>query len=109
MLGNDIDTVSWPACGEIDIMEFVGSTPTKVYATIHGPAYNGGGGLGAWHLYSPGFTNDWHAYTLEWEPNIVRWYFDGAMFELRTIDDLNGRTWVFSHAFFILLYDSQYG
>jgi beta-glucanase (GH16 family) len=38
MLGNDIDAVSWPACGEIDIMEFVGSTPTKVYSKFTGLA-----------------------------------------------------------------------
>lgn len=103
MLGDDITTVNWPNCGEVDIMEFVGSTPTKTYGTIHGPGYNGGGGLGAWHDYPAGFTNDFHTYAIEWEPNVFRWYFDGQMYQTRTVDDLAGRQWVFAHNFFILL------
>ena len=35
MLGTDITKVDWPKCGEIDIMEFVGHTPTKIWATFH--------------------------------------------------------------------------
>ncbi len=104
MLGSDIgEGRNWPDCGELDIMEFVGSTPTKVYGTIHGPAYNGGGGIGAWHNNPEGFNNDFHTYSVEWEPNVVRWYFDGQLFQQRTPDDLFGRTWVFDHDAFIIL------
>lgn len=103
MLGENINSVSWPNCGEVDIMEFVGQTPTKVYGTIHGPGYNGAGGLGAWHEYPAGFSDSFHTYAIEWEPNVIRWYFDGQLFQTRTIDDLNGRQWVFDHNFFLLL------
>ena len=41
MLGADIDAVGWPACGEIDVMEYVGSRPTAVHATVHGPGHAG--------------------------------------------------------------------
>ena len=47
MLGADIDTVSWPASGEIDIMEFVGRWPNEVLGTLHGPGYSGGSGITA--------------------------------------------------------------
>ncbi|MBN1936065.1 MAG: glycoside hydrolase family 16 protein [Anaerolineae bacterium] len=40
MLGTNIDTVGWPACGEIDIMENVGFDPNRVYGSIHTSAYN---------------------------------------------------------------------
>ena len=103
MLGSDIGTNGWPKCGETDIMEFVGSTPTKIYGTIHGPEYNGAGGIGGWHDNQAGFTNDFHTYSVEWEPNVIRWYFDGRLFEQRTTDDLFGGTWVFNHNNFILL------
>lgn len=103
MLGDNISSVSWPDCGEVDIMEYVGQTPTKVYGTIHGPGYNGAGGLGAWHEYPAGFSDSFHTYAIEWEPNVIRWYFDGQLFQTRTIDDLNGRQWVFDHNFFLLL------
>ncbi len=35
MLANRSDTLHWPMCGEIDIMEHVGKEPQNVYATIH--------------------------------------------------------------------------
>jgi beta-glucanase (GH16 family) len=103
MLGSDIGTNQWPNCGETDIMEFVGSTPTKVYGTIHGPGYNGAGGIGGWHDNPSGFADAFHTYSIEWEPNVIRWYFDGQLYEQRTNDDLFGRTWVFNHNNFILL------
>jgi beta-glucanase (GH16 family) len=37
MLGDNITTVNWPACGEIDIMENVGFTPGVAYGSLHGP------------------------------------------------------------------------
>ncbi|MCD1257275.1 family 16 glycosylhydrolase [Paenibacillus athensensis] len=103
MLGDDITTVGWPNSGEVDIMEFVGSTPNNVYGTIHGPGYNGAGGIGTSYTYGSGFSNDFHTYGIEWEPNVIRWYFDGQLYQTRTLDDLSGRTWVFDHNFFILL------
>ncbi len=35
MLGDNIRKIGWPACGEIDIMEFVGHTPNKMHGTVH--------------------------------------------------------------------------
>jgi beta-glucanase (GH16 family) len=35
MMGTDINTVDWPACGEIDIMEYLGRTPGVIYGTFH--------------------------------------------------------------------------
>jgi beta-glucanase (GH16 family) len=35
MMGNDIKKVDWPACGEIDIMEYLGRTPGVIYGTFH--------------------------------------------------------------------------
>src|SRR5216684_3142847 len=36
MLGDDIDKVGWPACGEIDIMENIGKEPAMIHGSIHG-------------------------------------------------------------------------
>lgn len=35
MLGENIDSKGWPACGEIDIMEMVGHQPATTHATVH--------------------------------------------------------------------------
>jgi beta-glucanase (GH16 family) len=37
MLGDNIDTVRWPTCGEIDVMEEWGTDPTTVRGSLHGP------------------------------------------------------------------------
>ena len=46
MLGNNIFRKAWPTAGEIDIMEHIGREPNTVYATVHGPGYSGGNGIG---------------------------------------------------------------
>ena len=40
MLGTNIDRKGWPACGEIDIMEYVGFDPAHVHGTVHTRKYN---------------------------------------------------------------------
>ena len=45
MLGNDIDVVSWPQCGEIDIFENFGRSPSAIGGAVHGPGYNGGNAI----------------------------------------------------------------
>ena len=46
LLGNDIDAVGWPQCGEIDIMENRGQEPTLINGTLHGPGYSAGESVG---------------------------------------------------------------
>jgi beta-glucanase (GH16 family) len=85
MLGNNIGTVDWPDCGEIDIMENVGKEPDKVHGTIHGPGYWGGNGLGgSYTLPSGKFADDFHVFAVEWEPSAIRFFVDGHLYETRT-------------------------
>lgn len=106
MLGDNIDTARWPNCGEIDIMETIGKVPSIVHGTLHGPGYSAGSGISA--VYSlPGgerFSDDFHAFAVEWEPNVMRFYVDGLLYKTRTPADLPpGTKWVFDHPFFIIL------
>ena len=105
MLGNNIQSKGWPACGEIDIMEHIGREPSNVYGTIHGPGYSGAAGIGAPYTLAGGrFTDDFHVFAVEWEPNRIRWYVDGQLYQTRTPADLPpGSAWVFDHPFFMLL------
>ncbi len=103
MLGEDIEN-NWPACGEIDIMEFIGNEPDQIYATVHGPGYSGGDGVGS-SLTVPSaesLKNDFHVYAIEWEKNEIRWYFDDQEYFNVTAEDVPAE-WVFDHPFFIIL------
>ena len=106
LLGDNIDVARWPTCGEIDIMENIGKEPSIVHGTFHGPGYSGAGGIGAAYKLAGGkkFSDDFHVFSLEWEPNVLRFYVDGVLYKTRTPADLpSGANWVFDHPFFIIL------
>jgi beta-glucanase (GH16 family) len=108
MLGQNFPGVDWPACGEIDIMENIGSEPAIAHGTTHGPGpatYVDVGLTGAYTL--PGgqaLANDFHVYATEWETSAIRFYVDGTLYKTVTPADLPaGATWVWDHPYFILL------
>ncbi|MFN3202082.1 MAG: family 16 glycosylhydrolase [Bradymonadia bacterium] len=104
MLGDNFADVGWPACGEIDIMEFRGQNPFTSTAAIHGPGYSGGESLYGARLAEVDLTEGFHVYAVEWDATSISWYVDGALFMTRTVDDLpNGAAWVYDHPFFLIL------
>ncbi|MDR2496210.1 MAG: glycoside hydrolase family 16 protein [Tannerellaceae bacterium] len=76
-LGTNIGKVGWPLCGEIDIMEFVGYEPGKVYANVHTGNYNHSKGTGrGGHLDVSKPSDDFHVYAVEWFDGRMDFYFD---------------------------------
>lgn len=105
MLGTDIDQVSWPQTGEIDIMEYVGRDPNRVFGTIHGPGYSGGQSYGNIYDFGRPVADEFHTYAVEWQPDRIVWYVDGIKYHEATPQDpfMQGKQWVFNHPFFMLL------
>ena len=107
LLGANISTVGWPACGEIDIMENIGREPSTVHGSLHAPqgATGHGSTTGAFTLpAAQRFADDFHVFAVEWEANQVRFYVDGNLYATRTPADLPaGTRWVFDHPFFVIL------
>ena len=106
LLGANFPTAGWPGCGEIDIMEHVGTVADSVYSTIHAPAYNGGGGLGSpYTLTGTDFANAFHTYAVDWDASHMTFYVDGnAFFTLNKADvEATHGPWVYDHPFFIIL------
>ena len=106
MMGDDIGTVNWPKCGEIDIMENIGKEPTLVHGTIHGPGYSGDKGPTAPFALPDNarFADDFHIYAVEWEPKAIRFYVDDHLYSNRTPNDIpKDARWVYDHPFFMLL------
>jgi beta-glucanase (GH16 family) len=105
LLGGNIDAVGWSNCGEIDIMENIGKEPAMIHGTVHGPGFFGANGIGAPNsLRSGRFADKFHVFAVEWEPNVIRFYVDGNLYNTVTPSKLpqNGK-WVFDHPFFIIL------
>lgn len=106
MLGTNFDAVGWPNCGEIDIMENIGSVPSRVHGTVHGPGYAGGAGIGGSYVLPSGaaLADNFHVYAIEWEENRIRWFIDGQQYFTLTPANLPaGRTWVFNASQFMIL------
>jgi beta-glucanase (GH16 family) len=103
MLGQDIDEVGWPHCGEIDVMENFGTNPAVVHGTVHGPGYSGAAGITASYRADVALADAFHVYAVHWEPDRIRWYLDHRLYATVTPDDLRGNRWVFDHEFYLLL------
>jgi beta-glucanase (GH16 family) len=105
LLGADFGTVGWPACGEIDIMEYRGQEPRVVHGSLHGPGYSGGSALTSrFELTQGAFDTDFHVFAVEWEPERITWLVDGVAYKSVTPADLPaGTRWVFEHPFFVIL------
>ncbi|HTT17907.1 MAG TPA: glycoside hydrolase family 16 protein [Candidatus Sulfotelmatobacter sp.] len=106
MLGEDMEHVGWPKCGEIDIMENIGKEPAIVHGTIHGPGYSGDKGIGSPFTLPSNtpFADDFQIYAVEWEPKAIRFYVDDHLYATRTPAELpKGTKWAYDHSFFMLL------
>lgn len=98
-------TTSWPACGEIDVMErgiFPGEDVNYVNSAIHTPCCHGGnpnqGGTIANDL-----ANEFHVYSVNWSPNQITFLLDGVGFYTYNPAIKDASTWPFTEDQFILL------
>ncbi len=98
MLGSNIDTVSWPQCGEIDIMEHINNEP-KIHGTAH---WNNVG-----HQYLGGIINTdptlFHTYSIVWDANSIKWYMDDQLYYILNISNNTNGTEEFHKKFYLIL------
>lgn len=105
MLGNNISSIGWPACGEIDIMELVGHEPSTVHGTAHwgpqGQSFSTFKG-GPYNLSSgEKFSEKFHVFSIIWEPGEITWYVDDNQYFRLTNTDVDG-AYPFNADFFFI-------
>ena len=105
MLGENISSVGWPNCGEIDIVEHVGFDDGQIHGSIHTEDYN--------HTYNTQksgttfietATDSFHIYSLEWSPTYLRYLIDDESYFF-VYNDSNGDVgkWPFDEPQYLIL------
>ena len=87
MLGNNIEEVDWPGCGEIDIMEVIGHESARVHCSAH--YTNDENKLSSStdsYLNSESLANAYHVYGLEWTPESMKFFLDGILVQETLIE-----------------------
>ena len=112
LLGDSISSVSWPACGEIDMMELRGNEPDTISGTAHWQQ-NPGDGFSTYYssdqagnspvLSSGTFADEWHVFSIVWDASEIKWYLDGATTPFHVIDITPAQLSEFQSSFFLLL------
>lgn len=105
MLGSNITTVGWPACGEIDIMEHWGHDPTKVSSAIHTTSCSGANNCDAkvGERIVTDFDTEFHTYSTVWTENEIRFYLDDEFLYKYNPDTKTADNWPFTADQFIIL------
>ncbi|OGU70156.1 MAG: hypothetical protein A2V93_03745 [Ignavibacteria bacterium RBG_16_34_14] len=104
MLGQNISSVGWPACGETDIMEMIGGQGRE--KTVYGTAHWDNNGQhaqygGSYTLPSGTFADDFHNFKIEWNQTFIKWLVDDILYN--TINITPASLSEFHQNFFIIL------
>ncbi len=113
MLGDNIRSVMWPACGELDIMENIGKKPDTIYGSIHGTGFIGTEiGLPFTLPHNQAFGDAFHVFGLLWSPQKIEYYVDDPRNVYATFTPASlpkGAVWPFDDGSFFLLLNLAVG
>jgi beta-glucanase (GH16 family) len=103
-LGTNMREVGWPACGEIDILEYVGHEPGVVHANVHTRGFNHarGNGRGA-RLSVPDAEKEFHVYAVEWTPEKLEFLVDDRKYFTLKNDGTGVDSWPFDAPQYLIL------
>jgi beta-glucanase (GH16 family) len=92
----------WPEDGELDIMEQVGSAPTRLFSTVHTLAGNGGNGKGAATQITDA-CSAFHTYQMLWTAQAIRFGIDGVSHFSYANPGTGAAAWPFAAPQYLLL------
>ncbi len=79
-LGTNITSVSWPGCGEMDVIENNGAVTNYVGGALH----CGSDSSDTYTFPDGGAVTNFHNYVLDWSTNAFLWYVDGHLYQIQT-------------------------
>ncbi len=98
LLGSDYPSVGWPACGEIDVVENNGASPTWVQGSLHWGTSGEVSRTATYYFTSPDSVTNWHTYDLIWRLGSFQYFVDGNLYQTQT-----GLTSPFNAPFFFIM------
>ncbi len=101
----EFGTTSWPACGEIDIVEhgiFPNEDINYINSALHSPCCYGGGPNAGGTIASD-LENDFHVYSLNWSPDQITFLLDGVGYYTYNPAIKDANTWPFFEDQYVLL------
>ena len=103
MLGDNISSVGWPACGDLDVMELIGGDGNND-RTVHGTGHWRDNGQQASYgnassLTSGKYADEFHVFSVVWNQNSIKWYRDNALFSTLNTSSISA----FQEQFFFIL------
>ena len=102
MLGSNINTVGWPRCGEMDIMEYVGNKPGIVQSAIHTPS-SSGNTVNVKSTTISNETDDFHVYSVIWSEGQISFLVDDVRFYTYKPAVQDENTWPFDLSQFLIM------
>jgi beta-glucanase (GH16 family) len=103
-LGTDLFTRGWPECGEIDIVEVKGDTPSVARFHTHSAFLSGADfSVGDSWLAPTSLADGFHTYTIDWYDTRIEFYVDGALRVTVARADMPSDTWAFSKPHYLTL------
>jgi beta-glucanase (GH16 family) len=100
ILGSNCETIGWPTCGEVDVMENVSPEPSVIHGSVHGPENF----TASYKLQHGAFAENFHIFALEWDTNHLYFFMDGDNYAILNRASLkNEQDWVYDHPFNIIL------
>ena len=102
MLGSNFETVSWPACGELDIMEHVGNNQNVVQAAIHTPS-SFGNTTNKGEVTVSNVSSEFHVYSINWSANEISFLVDDEIYYTYNPATKDSQTWPFNADQFLIM------
>jgi beta-glucanase (GH16 family) len=94
--------VSWPACGELDIMEHGLYADNEVSVAIHNPSSFGATIYTATKLLND-VANEFHVYSMNWSPNEIAFMIDNEVIYRYNPANKNASNWPFDADQYLIL------
>jgi len=102
MLGSNLETVGWPACGEIDIMEQLFENQQMVQCAVHTPATHGDNTI-VKQINVSDVTQNFHEYGMVWTAEKIEFFVDGQHYFTYEPKNKTPQNWPYFNDQYILL------